>query len=217
MSSKGIKGKVRIGGTPLATSNIIPAIIAHFLTQTKNVEFEIIEAVDEKLVDDLDRGVFDVCICASGQIDGDDAYTFTPLFEAKTVLAMRPDNPLACHGRLTLDALQDEMWALPPSGGTFRKQIEALYVTNGWSFPKRVIETSSISTLLKIVRMTDAVSLLSQQLICDELELGTLKCIEIDHPIAPRVFGVLTRNNRTLSTLARLFHQIAVDLTSEPD
>lgn len=217
LASQGIKGKLRIGGTPLATSNIIPDTISRILAQTKDVEFEIVEATDEDLIDLLDRGALDTCVCASGQIAEGGAYAFTPLFEAKTVLAMRPDNPLAAHARLSLDTLQDEVWALPPSGGTFRKQIEALYVTSGWPMPKRLIETSTIATLLKIVRMTDAISLLSRQLIRDELELGMLKCIEINHPLAPRIFGILTRNDRAPSTLARLFHQTAVDLTAGAD
>lgn len=217
LASQGIKGKLRIGGTPLATSNIIPDTISRILAQTRDVEFEIVEATDETLIDLLDRGALDICVCASGQIAEGGAYAFTPLFEAKTVLAMRPDNPLAAHASLSLDTLQDEVWALPPSGGTFRKQIEALYVTSGWPMPKRLIETSTIATLLKIVRMTDAISLLSRQLIRDELALGMLKCVEITHPLAPRVFGILTRNDRAPSTLARLFHQVAVDLTASAD
>jgi molybdate transport repressor ModE-like protein len=212
LASQGIKGKLRIGGTPLATSNIIPATISHILAKTKDVEFEIAEATDEALLDALDRGLLDICICASGQFAVNGAYNFTPLFEAKTVLAMRPDNPLASHGSLSLDTLEDEMWALPPSGGTFRKQIEALYVANGWAFPRRVIETSNIATLLKIVRMTDAISLLSKQLIRDELELGMLKCIEITHPLAPRIFGLMTRKDRSLSTLAKLFNKVAMEV-----
>lgn len=129
---------------------------------------------------------------------------------------MRSGNPLAKHSSLSLDQLQDEMWALPTSGGTFRKQIEALYVTNGWAFPKRVIQTASIATLLKVVRMTDAISLLSEQLILDELELGLLKCVEINHPLAPRVFGILTRNDRMQSNLAKLFCQAAIDKVARP-
>ncbi|MGO4908372.1 LysR family transcriptional regulator [Pseudorhodobacter sp. W20_MBD10_FR17] len=211
LTSQGIKGKLRIGGTPLATHNIIPATISLILEQTKDVAFEIVEATDEDLLDLLDRGLLDLVICAGAQFENDAAHSFTPLFEAKTVVAMRSDNPLAKHSSLSLDALQDEMWALPPSGGTFRKQIEALYVTNGWTFPKRVIQTASIATLLKIVRLTDAISLLSEQLILDELELGLMKCIKLNHPLAPRVFGVLTRNDRMQSNLANLFCKTVIE------
>ncbi len=214
LASQGIKGKLRIGGTPLATGNIIPATISEILEQTAEVEFEIVEATDETLIDYLDRGLLDIIVCAAGQISKTGVHSFTPLFEARTVLAMRPSNPLAKHSSLSLDLLEEEVWALPPSGGTFRKQIDALYVTNGWAFPKRVIETSSIATLLKIVRMTDAVSLLSEQLILDEIRLGFLKCIEIDHPLAPRVFGILARKDRTPSTLASLFNQTATRLAA---
>lgn len=213
LTSQGLKGKLRIGGTPLATHNIIPATIAHILQQTKDVAFEIIEATDEALFDLLNQGLLDVVICANAQFTIDDGYSFTPLFTAKTVVAMRRDNPLAQHSSLSLDQLYDEIWALPPGGGTFRKQIEALYVTNGWPFPKRIIQTASISTLLKIVRMTDAISLLSEQLISEELAQGVMKCTEISHPLAPRMFGILTRRDRMPSNLAKLFCQVAVDQT----
>jgi DNA-binding transcriptional LysR family regulator len=73
------------------------------------------------------------------------------------------------------------------------------------------IQTASIATLLKIVRLTDAVSLLSEQLILDELELGLMKCIKINHPLAPRVFGVLMRNDRMPSNLANLFCKTVID------
>ncbi len=211
LSSQGIKGCLRIGGTPLATFNIIPATISAILSRTKDVAFEIVESVDEQLLDLLDGGLLDIIICADAQFATRERYDFTPLFEAKTVLAMRPDNPLAQYGRLSLDKLQDEIWAFPQKGGTFRKQIEALYVTNGWAFPERVIQTASIASLLKTVRMTDAISLLSEQLIVDELQLGLLKCVEIDQPLAPRVFGILTRSDRGLNNLAKLFCQIAIE------
>jgi molybdate transport repressor ModE-like protein len=213
LATQGIKGKLRIGGTPLATNNIIPATIEQILEKTADVEFEIVEQPDEVLIDMLDRGLLDIAICAAGQISTDTAHSFTPLFKAKTVLAMRPINPLAKHSSLSLDTLQDEIWALPPSGGTFRKQIDALYVTNGWVYPKRLIETSNIATLLKIVRMTDAISLLSRQLIVDELDRGLLKCIEIDHALAPRTFGILIRKGREMSSLTALFHQIVTNLS----
>lgn len=216
LSSRGIKGRLRIGGTPLATSNIIPATISAILAQTRDVAFEIVETVDEDLLDLLDGGQLDVVICADAQFAASGTHDFTPLFEAKTVLAMRSGNPLASHSSLSLDRLQDQIWAFPQQGGTFRKQIEALYVTKGWAFPERVIQSASIATLLKTVRMTDAISLLSEQLILDELELGLMKCVEIDHPLAPRVFGILTRNDRALSNLGSLFCRIAIEQAGDP-
>lgn len=211
LSSRGIKGRLRVGGTPLATSNIIPATISAILAQTKDVAFEIVEEVDEALIGLLDGGQLDVVICAGAQVAARATHDFTPLFEAKTVLAMRSGHPLAVHESLSLDQLQDETWAFPQQGGTFRKQIEALYVTRGWAFPERIIQSASISSLLKTVRMTDAISLLSEQLILDELRLGLMKCVDIEHALAPRVFGILTRKDRSLSNLGRLFCEIATD------
>ncbi|OSP54884.1 LysR family transcriptional regulator [Pseudoruegeria sp. SK021] len=208
--SQGIKGTLRVGGTPLSTHGIIPATVAHILGQTKDVTIEIVEAIDEDLLDLLAGGQLDIVISAAALAAPSDAFDFTPLFEAKTVLAMRKGNPLANHSSLSLARLQDEMWAMPPAGGTFRKQVEALYTTNGLEFPKRIIQTASIASLLRIVRMSDAISVLSKQLIQDELHYGTLECVEISHALAPRVFGILTRQDRVQSNLAKLFCEVAI-------
>lgn len=207
--SQGIKGTLRIGGTPLSTNSIIPSVVSHILGQTKDVTIEIVETVDEELLDLLASGQLDVVLSAAALSSPVDAFDFSPLFKAKTVLAMRKGNPLANHQSLSLSTLQDEMWALPPAGGTFRKQIEALYTTNGLEFPKRIIQSASIVALLRIVRMSDAISLLSEQLIQDELKYGTLECVEISHSLTPRVFGLLTRPDRELSNLAKLFCKVA--------
>jgi len=209
--SLGISGKLRVGGTPLSTNSIIPAIIASVLAQTNDVSIEIVEAVDEDLLELLESGQLDIVISAAALSTHTDTFEFTPLFEARTVLAMRKGNPLAQHKSLSLAALKNELWAMPPGGGTFRKQVEALYTTSGLTFPKRIIQTASIATLLRIVRMSDAISFLSEQLILDELEHGLLECVEISHSLAPRIFGLLTHKDRMLSNLAKLFCKIAAD------
>jgi len=213
--SQGIHEKVRIGGTPLATQSIIPAVIARILAGNKNVNFEIFEGVNDELYELLDAGQIDVAISAGREIALNDAFAFTPLFEAKTVLAMRFDHPLAAHSSLSIDTLQDEVWALPPHGGAFQDQIDALFTINGWVFPKRIIRSASIGTLLRIVRQSDAITALCERFIPDELAARYLTCVEVDHLLAPRVFGILTKRNRRLSDLANIFCDETLDYVKQ--
>lgn len=208
--SEGISGKLRIGGTPLSTNSIIPTVIARILEQDKNVSIEMIEAVDEDLLDMLFSNHIDIVISASGFASSRPDISFIPLFTAKTIVAMRPENPLAKLEGVSIATLRNALWAMPPEGGTFRKQIEALFTTGGVSFPRNTIEAASITALMRVVRQTDAISLISEQLIHDELKLGSLRSIEIFDQVSPRVFGIHTHSGRKLSKLGEEFCTLAI-------
>ena len=213
--SHGISGKLRVGGTPLSTSSIIPAVISKILNHSQDVAIDIAEAVDEDLLDQLETGQLDIVISALAPPNSCPGLDFVPLFEAKTVLAMRKGHPLSRHESLSLASLENALWAMPSAGGTFRNQIEALFTTSGLSFPEKTIQTASIATLLRAVRMSDAISLVSEQLILDDLAQGTLSCVQISHSLAPRIIGLYTHNDRIISNLGRLFQQISIDIAPQ--
>lgn len=213
--TRGISGRLRVGGTPLSTSSIIPAATARVLEQSQDVAIEIVEAVDEDLLEHLEMGRLDLVICASVPTASDRVFDFTPLFEAKTVLAMRKGHALADRDSVSLDLLADALWAMPPAGGTFRRQIEALFTTAGQRFPERTVQAASVATLIRIVRMSDAISLLSAQLIADELRQGSLRFVEISHSLAPRVFGLYRCKGRRLSKLGTHFEALVTDIAPD--
>lgn len=111
--SEGISGKLRVGGTPLSTNSIIPTVIARILERNKNVSIEMIEAVDEDLLDMLFSNHIDIVVSASGFAISRPDISFTPLFTAKTVVAMRPENPLAKLKGVSIATLGNALWAMP--------------------------------------------------------------------------------------------------------
>ena len=215
--SRGISGKLRVGGTPLATNTVIPDVIGRILDLTRDVAISVVEGLDEDLLDMLSRNELDVVLGAPGTLASRLAFTTTPLFSAKTVLATRPGHPLLAKKHVFLAELENLLWAMPPKGGAFRNQIEALFTINSTPFPQRTIEASSIHVLKRIVRLSDAVTLAARQIVADDLDLGRLDCIEISEPIAVRTFGIHTRRERDIGDLARLFHDVAIELCGEAD
>lgn len=213
--SRGISGKLRIGGTPLATNTIIPEAIGELLEVTSDVAINVTEGLDEDLLDMLSRNELDVVLGAPGTLANSPTFSTAPLFSASTVLAVRPGHPLLQQSAVSLAALENALWALPPKGGAFRNQIEALFTINSTPFPLRTIEASSIHVLKRIVRLSDAVTLASKQVVADELELGRLGCLEIAESIAVRTFGIHTRREGEMGDLAKLFYRLAVDLCSQ--
>ena len=210
--SHGISGRLRVGGTPLSTNSLIPEVITKVLTVTSDVAINVIEGIDEELLEMLVRNELDVVIGAPGGAVTQPAISTQKLFSAKTVLVVRPDHPLRGRSSVSLSELETSLWAIPPEGGAFRNQIEALFTANGIPFPQKTIQAASIHVLKRIVRLSDAVTLAAEQIVREEVEQGALCCLEIDEPVAVRIFGLHTRTNTELGDLARLFCDLVMEL-----
>lgn len=210
--SHGISGRLRIGGTPLSASGLIPEIISRILSVTNDVAISVTEGVDEDLMDGLARNELDVVIGAPGKVGDRSDFLTEALFSAKTVLVTRADHPLQKNDCVSLAGLQDALWAIPPHGGSFRNQIEALFTANGIPFPQRTIQAASIGLLKNIVWQSDAVTLAAEQIVRDEVRSGRLGYLDISEPVALRVFGLHRRAKTELGDLGELFCKWAVEL-----
>ena len=213
--SHGISGRLRIGGTPLSANGLIPEVISRILNITNEVAISVTEGVDEDLMDLLARNELDVVIGAPGTTANRLAFSSTPLFSAKTVLVVRADHPLLAEKAVSLSGLHEALWAIPPEGGSFRAQIEALFTANGIPFPQRTVQAASIELLKHIVRQSDAVTLAAEQIVRDEVRRGQLVCLEIAEPVAVRVFGLHVMAKKELGDLGELFCKLAVELAPE--
>lgn len=210
--SQGISGRLRIGGTPLSTSGLIPEVVSRLLSVTSDVAINIVEGVDEDLLEMLARNELDVVIGAPGGAISQPAHATRTLFSAKTVLVVRPEHPLKAARSVSLSDLETALWAMPPKGGAFRNQIDALFTANGIPFPQRTIQASSIHVLKRIVRLSDAVTLAAEQIVREEVDLGQLSCLEVIEPVAARLFRLHTRTKKEQGDLAELFCDLAVEI-----
>ncbi len=208
---RGISGPLAIGGTPLATSSIIPKAVAA-LTREAEGSIEIVEGVDEELIARLLRHELDVVIRNIGLTSSRPEVTEVPLFHARAVVVVRPGHPLAATRQLSLGDLTGALWVLPPQGGAFRMQIEALFTTNGRPFPANLVQAAPFGVLKEIVRQSDGVTVLSDQIVSSELAEGSLVAIPLKEKIAVRLFGIHTVKGRRLSPLAARFIEITTSL-----
>lgn len=211
----GVTGNLRIGGTPLSTNSIIPAIIGGVLELYGDVAIDVIEGLDEDLLEMLGSNELDVMIGAPGTAADRKTYETVPLFSTKTVLVVRANHPLLSRDSVSLVDLENVLWTIPPKGGAFRSQIEALFTVNSVPFPQKLIQASSVHVLKRIVACSDAVTLASEEVVRDEVASGLLCSLEVEEPIALRVFALHTRKDRVLSDLGKFFCEQAVKLSPD--
>lgn len=206
---QGVLGPLTVGGTPLTTLSIIPEVIARLTAEFSNVNMRVIEDTDENLLTRLISHEVDLVISNIGLSPRLEEVEATPLFHARAVAVVRARHPLASQKILSIRDISELTWVLPHPGGAFRKQIEALFTTHGEPFPTNVVEALPFSVLKEIVRRSDCVTVLSDQIVGPDLADGTLVAIPLKEKLADRVFGLHRLQSRTMNALGTRFVELA--------
>jgi LysR family pca operon transcriptional activator len=211
---QGAEGPLHIGGTPLATGSFVPLVIARLLQETSKPAIEVTEGTDEQLLERLKTHQLDLMISNIGNRPAPEGIEEIPLFTARSVIFVRADHPLGNRDNVSLKELGHLTWIIPPRGGAFRRQIEALFMTNGIAFPVNVVEASPFSVLKAIIERSNGVSILSDEFLRDEIRRGLLKAIPLKEYVAPRQFALQKLSGRKLNSLGNRFVEIAVELAA---
>lgn len=209
---QGAEGPLYIGGTPLATGSFVPLVIARLLNETSNPAIEVTEGTDEHLRERLLAHQLDLMISNVEPRSGPSEIEEIPLFTARSLIFVRAQHPLCDREEVSLKELERMTWVIPPRGGAFRRQIEALFTTNGIPFPVNIVEASPFSVLKAIIERSDGISILSDDFLRDEIRRGLLKAIPLKEYIAPRQFALHKLAGRRLNSLGQRFAEIAVEL-----
>lgn len=210
-AANGISGPLSIGGTPLATNSIIPAIVARLAGEAAPIAINVTEGINEELIQLLERHEIDFAIAPIGQDVKSPHIEEVPLFQARLVVVVRAGHRLAERETLSLHELADELWVLPPQG-KFRAHVEALFATMGLPIPTNSIRASPFGVLKEMLRLTNGLTVLSDQIVGPDLATGALIAIPLVEPVAVRSFGLQFLRDRPINPLAARFKQIAIEL-----
>lgn len=211
--AQGISGPFVVGGTPLATASFIPNILSELTVQSGPLACRVVEGVEENLRAGLLAHEIDILVCTVGGSRPDNQplvdIVSEPLFTARTSVVVRQGHPLAHSGELSVHDLRDSLWVLPPRGSTFRYFIDALFLLAGVPAPRNLIEAAPFGVLKEIIKRTDGVTILSDQIVWSELADGSLVTMQLREQMTPRQFGLQRLATRIASPLAERFMAIA--------
>lgn len=116
-SQKLLRGKIKIGGSSLFSSFVLPELISQFKNQYPKIEFEIFEDNTKNLMSKLNRGELDIVIDNVGK---NDENFLTSVYKRETMLLTVPRNfsvneRLKSY-RLTADDVKNDMHLSPKKG-----------------------------------------------------------------------------------------------------
>lgn len=159
----GISGPLRIGATPSVLASLLPKALRRLDDGGAPLDLEIVDGLDGRLVPMLRSGKIDIIVGPVDEILGaTDDVVEAVLFDDPFWLAVGPASPFHDAKSLSLAELADAPWALPREGSTYRRHVEALFMSAGVAWPKDCILVNALPLLETLVVHTARITLVSR-------------------------------------------------------
>lgn len=160
--SAGVAGPLRIGATPSVLATMVPAALRQLLVNAGPVDIEIVDGLDDMLVPMLRSGTIDIIVGPVAEMfrSPPDVLEHV-LVNDPFAVAVGPGSAFFNKESVTLAELADAKWVLPRPGSTYRRHVEALFMTSGIPWPQNCILANSLPVLESLVRYSDCVTIVS--------------------------------------------------------
>jgi DNA-binding transcriptional LysR family regulator len=207
----GAEGPLRVGVVPSLAIKFMPEVMAVLLKQHGALSITLVEGLDDHLLQALAGGELDLVL---GPLAG--IFPTSPqiiedvLFEDPFSIGVGPHHPLRNRRSVTLTELRDSPWILPLAANSYRRHIEALFMTEGVPWPDDCVHTSSLSLVESILAQSDRVTMITRMQATMQNN-WRIRSIPLKGG-GKRIIGIKRRRAGTLSTLAARFVQIAHDV-----
>lgn len=186
---------LRVGALPSVAASIVPIAAGYYLERGRGATLDIVTGPNGLLLDQLRTGALHVVIGRLGQPDAMIGLSFQQLYSEQVVLAVRPGHPLLRDPDLARLPAFPVLY--PNRAAAIRPLVERLMVANGIGrLPKR-IETVSNAFGRSFTRTTDAVWIISNGVVANDLAEGQLAALAVDTRLTLGPVGISTRAAET--------------------
>lgn len=171
-----LTGTLNIGVT-YSFSPILTETVLAFMKRYPEVKLNIYYKTMTELMEMLERSEVDF-VLAFKPTRRHESIESHILFDNHLAAIVRPDHPLARKGKATPADLEKYDFALPAKGLQARNAFDKLFSERDYRFKVR-IELNEVNILLKLIKGSNLVTILSEATIHDEKEV---KAVPIDMP-----------------------------------
>jgi len=207
----GAEGPLRVGVVPSLAIKFMPEVMAVLLKQPGALSITLVEGLDDHLLPALTGGELDLVLGPlAGIFPASPQIVEDVLFEDPFSIGVGPHHPLRNRRSVTLSELRDSPWILPLAANSYRRHIEALFMTEGVPWPDDCVHTSSLSLVESILAQSDRVTMITRMQATMQNN-WRIRSIPLKGG-GKRIIGIKWRRAGTLSTLAARFVQIAHDV-----
>jgi DNA-binding transcriptional LysR family regulator len=212
-------GDVRISATEPIAAGALPIIVARLTRQYPRISIyvtqspiAVLEHRTPQYRDLRERNVDLVLGPVVRQLAEDDLEVEALFEESPVVVAAKQSKWARCH-RLELGELMDEQWCMAPPDTLVGARSVQAFRACGFGVPKRTVVATSIQLYNGLLATERFLSILPDSLMHFSGKRFGIKALPIVLSVPPRLIGIVTLKNRTISTAARMFIQTAREVT----
>lgn len=199
---------LKFGATRTIGEFILPSKLHNYLNKNRNMEITMIVENTKELIYKLEHGVIDFALVEGYFIKSE--YDYIVYSKEKYICVVGKNYELKKQPRTLEELLQETLIIREKGSGTrdiLEKNLERQNLTiNDFS---KVIEIGNINAIKYLVKNNDGITFLYEIAVKDELEVGTLKKIEIDDLQKSHDFYFIWRKN---SAFENVYRQIVNEL-----
>lgn len=171
---------VRVGALPTVSTRIMPRAMTLFLEEETGSRIEVVTGENAVLLEQLRVGDLDLVVGRLAPPEKMTGFSFEHLYSEQVVFAVRATHPLLKIGRSVFESLTDYPVLMPTRGSVIRPSVEQLLIANGVGKIPTQVETVSHAFGRAFVRISDAVWIISQGVISNDLAEGLLVALPVD-------------------------------------
>ncbi|MGB0659382.1 MAG: pca operon transcription factor PcaQ [Mangrovicoccus sp.] len=205
--------KLAVGTLPTAASQLLPQAALALREDLPHVALRVSTGPNWLLLSQLREGGLDLVVGRMADPDQMAGLSFQQLYPEDIVAVVRPDHPLE---RLEPpDSFFDYPLILPPSGAVINPTVRGYLVSVGAGAVLPAYETVALAFGRHILQSSDAIWFISNGVVAEEVRLGTLRVVPLEHPMMAGPVGISLRADRVqspeLSALVAALHRTAAN------
>jgi len=127
---------------------------------------------------------------------------------------VRPGHPLLQANPFSLGMIEDYQTLMPTPDSLIRTMVERLLLANGVTTLRDEVETVSNAFGRSFTRLTDAVWIISEGVVSDDVADGQLALLPVDTAETTGPVGLTTRTDTDLTLAAQAFIQSVRDIAA---
>jgi DNA-binding transcriptional LysR family regulator len=185
-------------------SNLVPGLISKFRSINPNIQFKLYQNASSFLLDQLDAGEIDLCLCAP--IEKMDRIDWLPLFTEELFVVVPDGHRLSSRSSIHLNEIANEPIITFKQNYVLRILADQFFKEAGIN-PFITFEGEEITTVTGLVEAKLGVSLIPR---ISGLDKDTIHFLRVSKPKCQRSIGLAWTKEKYLSPAAQKFKDFVI-------
>jgi DNA-binding transcriptional LysR family regulator len=199
----GYGGGVTIGAVGAAAVGIVVDTIRNIQKLDFDLQVTVTVDTSNTLIRMVQEAKLDFALCRIPDGSDPTPFFYEEIGDEQLSFICRKQHPLATARNITLSQLTDYGLILQHRGTSLRKRVDSLFMSHGFLPPRRVVNSTSTTLSLALVRGTDTLAVLPAAVAALYSANGHYKTLQLKQRFSIDPYGLVRRKDRPLSRSAQ--------------